>query len=428
MTSNGMSGREPELHPAHDLDAAHDRPLRVAMVCPYDLSRPGGVQGQALGLARALRRQGHDVVVVAPDRRRPGWITGHVYAAGQPVGLRSNGSVAPVCVSPLAAKRAVDAVRAWGADVVHLHEPLAPVLGYGFLLRRSWPVVATFHRSGVPRGAAIAAPVARWACNRVDVRVAVSEVARRSASELTGGAHGHGQPGDDDVFFNGVDMDRFARARSVGTARPAILFLGRHEQRKGLAVLLEAFTSLCSSAAVSPSSSRSPASVPAPEELSAELWVVGEGPETAALRARYPPSMRLHWLGVVSDEEVADRLSTAKVLCAPSLRGESFGMVLLEAMAARCRVVASDIPGYREAAGAHATLVAPGDPGALRAALVAMLRDPPDDAALDAAAAHAAAWSMERLARRYVDAYLRAIRLGSDGADVPACGGSVVGQ
>jgi phosphatidyl-myo-inositol alpha-mannosyltransferase len=367
-----------------------DRVLRIAMVCPYDLSRPGGVQGQAMGLARALRRLGHEVVVVAPDDRPPGWVTGHVYAAGRSIGVHSNGSVAPVCVSPRAAKRALDAVREWRADVVHLHEPFAPVLGYGFLFARSWPVVATFHRSGVPRAAALATPFARWACGRIDVRIAVSEVARHSALALWRGEY--------EVFFNGVDLDRFARAHPVESAAPAVLFLGRHEHRKGLGVLLEAFSQL--------SSSQSPG---ATEASAAELWVAGDGPETAALRARYPDSARVHWLGVVSDGEAADRLAGATVLCAPSLRGESFGMVLLEAMAARCRVVASDIPGYREAAGGHAKLVPPGDVATLRAELAAVLRDPPDAGALDRAADHAAAWSMDHLARRYVDAYLRAV-------------------
>ncbi|HVC14839.1 MAG TPA: glycosyltransferase family 4 protein [Acidimicrobiales bacterium] len=358
--------------------------LRVAMVCPYDLSRPGGVQGQALGLARALRRTGHDVVVVAPDARRAGWVTGHAYVAGRSVGLSANGSVAPVSISPLAARRAVDAVREWGADVVHLHEPLAPALGYGFLLAGRWPVVGTFHRSGVPRAAPFISPFARLACGRIQVRAAVSDVARRTAAAMCGG--------DVEVLFNGVDMARFAGAHPVASARPAVFFLGRHERRKGLGVLLDAFSGLSA------------------RGTDAELWVAGSGPETEALRLRYPESERVRWLGVVSDEEAADRLSGAAVLCAPSLGGESFGMVLLEAMAARCRVVASDIPGYREASGGHATLVPPGDARALEGALVRLLGEPATPSVLDAGSAHAEGWSTDRLAARYVDAYARARR------------------
>jgi len=373
-------------------------PLRIAMVCPYDLSRPGGVQGQAVGLARALRRAGHEVVVVAPGAGPSGWVSEELYVAGHSVGVRSNGSVAPVSLSPRAARGALDAVREWRADVVHLHEPLAPLLGYGFVLARRWPLVATFHRAGTPRAGALVAPVARWACSRIDVRIAVSEVARRSAAALCGGDYG--------VLFNGVDLERFScartcvqRARADGTR--AVLFVGRHERRKGLEVLLRAFSTLPST----PRSGSPGSDAPPPPEL----WVAGGGRETRELRARYSESSRVRWLGVVSEEELVDRLARAAVLCAPSLGGESFGVVLLEAMAARCGVVATEIPGYREAAGGHATLVPPGDVAALRCALAEVLSAPPDDGALDAAARHAAAWSMDHLARRYVDAYLRAL-------------------
>lgn len=354
------------------------RPLRVALVSPYDLSRPGGVQGQVRGLADALRRLGLDALVIAPDDRPPGWATGHVYVAGRSVAVRANGSVAPVALSPLAARRAVGAAKEWGAEVVHLHEPLAPVLGYGFLARKQWPIVATFHRSG-PAAFRAAAPVARWARSRMDRCFAVSPRARDTAVAICGGSY--------ELLFNGVDLARFARARPAASEVPAVLFLGRHEPRKGLGVLLEAFAGLSSPAA---------------------LWVAGDGPETGALRARYPECDRVHWLGVVSEGEVASRLQGASVLCAPSLGGESFGMVLVEAMAARCAVVASDIEGYREAAGGHAVLVPPGDVASLRAALERVLSSPPTDGSLSAAAAHAAGWSIERLAGCYADAYRRA--------------------
>ena len=138
-----------------------------------------------------------------------------------------------------------------------------------------------------------------------------------------------------------------------------MLFLGRHEERKGLAVLLEAGEHL--TRARDPVAATGP---PAPV-----FWIAGDGPETAALRRRHPESGTLHWLGVLSEEEKIRRLAAADVLAAPSLGGESFGMVLLEAMAARTVVVASDIDGYRAAAGECAVLVPPGDPEALAAAL-----------------------------------------------------------
>lgn len=352
------------------------------MVCPYDLARPGGVQGQARGLASALRAAGHEVLVVAPVGGQAGHADG-VYAAGRALAVAANGSQAPLALSPAAAARAHRAVARWGADVVHLHEPLAPVLGYGFVLSRRWPTVATFHRSGVGGGLALAAPVARWAGRRLDVRCAVSDAARSTAEALSGPI--------DEVLFNGVDLTRFSE-RPASPRGATVLFLGRHEPRKGLAVLLEAFSALAA----------------APDAPAATLWVAGGGPETESLRARYPESDRVRWLGILSDEEVVRRLSGAAVLCAPSLGGESFGMVLVEAMAAGAAVVASDIPGYRDAAAGHARLVPPGDAGALGAALARTLAEGPAPEARRRASEHAAAWSMTRLAARYVELYGRA--------------------
>ena len=175
--------------------------------------------------------------------------------------------------------------------------------------------------------------------------------------------------------------------------RRAVVFVGRHEPRKGLDVLLDAFAGLPDSAV---------------------LWVVGDGPATEMARRRHPESERVRWLGRLSDREVSERLAGASVMCAPSLGGESFGVVLLEGMAAGCSMVASDIEGYREAAGGHASLVEPGDPGALdrrapggpRRRRRREGRSSPE--ALRAAAEHARSWSMDTLAALYVDVYERA--------------------
>lgn len=364
-----------------------DAALRVALVSPYDLSRPGGVQGQVQGLAGALLRLGHAALVIAPDDRRPGWsASGGVdrYAAGRAVALPANGSVAPVSLSPAASVRAVNAARAWGADVVHLHEPLAPVLGYGFLATRRWPLVATFHRAGGGSALAKAAPAGRWATRHLSERCAVSEVARQTAQALCGGRY--------EVLFNGVDLDRFRGGRAAAPGGvPAVLFIGRHEPRKGLGTLLEAFTGV---------------------DPPAELWIGGSGPETGRLQAAFPASERVRWLGRLTDGEVTERLRGATVLCAPSLSGESFGVVLLEGMAAGCAVVASDIPGYRDAGGGHAILVPPGDAAALGTALQRAVRAEPDAEARAAALAHAQGWSLDRLAERYVSAYRRAAAAG----------------
>ncbi len=194
---------------------------------------------------------------------------------------------------------------------------------------------------------------------------------------------------------NGVELERFATARPWPTDGPTILFVGRHEERKGLSVLLDA-------AAVSGDT---------PDALPATLWVAGEGPETDALRRRHPPSRRLQWLGRIGDDELAARLAGAHVLCAPSLGGESFGIVLLEAMAAHAAVVASDIPGYAAVLGGHGAVVPPGDAVALAAALRRAVSDAASasglcaPAALDAAFDHASQWAMPAVAARYVALY-----------------------
>lgn len=368
------------------------------MICPYSLSRPGGAQGQAVGLSRALGARGHQVLLLAPDDEHPvgatrplegvaaptapGGPSVGVQGIGRSTALRANGSRVPLALDPVAAGRALRASRSFRPDVVHLHEPMAPFAGYGCLLSPPAPLVGTYHRSGPSGWYRALGPVARWANGRLAARCAVSEAACETARTAMGGSYR--------VLFNGLELDRFTGADPWPTRARTVLFVGRHEPRKGLAVLLEAFE------AVDPS---------------AVLWVAGHGPETARLRRRYPPSGRVEWLGAIDDAELAMRLSGADVLCAPSLGGESFGVVLLEGMAAGCAVVASDLPGYRSCADDHADLVAPGDVAALRAALAAALtgadggtgRSAPD--ARSAARAHAEEWSMGRLAARYEEIY-----------------------
>ncbi len=372
--------------------------MRVAMVCPYSLSRPGGVQGQAVGLARALAGRGHQVMVLAPDDRLPagterpvddgpvgpeGPGRAWVRVIGRTTVLRSNGSQVPLAISPAAARRTLVGARELGAEVVHLHEPMAPFAGYACLARATVPLVGTYHRAGGSAWYRALGPFVRWANRRLSVRCAVSAAAMATARDAMGGEYR--------VLFNGVETERFARARPWPTDGPTVLFVGRHEERKGLEVLLEAFRRVTVPAAV--------------------LWVAGTGPQTDGLRRRFGDVPGIRWLGRLGDAELAERLAGAHVLCAPSLGGESFGMVLLEGMAAGCAVVATDLPGYRECAGPHAELVPAGDPVALRSALDVVLaqasrgtgRCAPE--ALAAARGRAAEWSMGRLAERYEEIY-----------------------
>lgn len=357
--------------------------MRIAVVCPYSLTVPGGVQGQVLGLARALRGLGHETRVLGPCDGPPPEVG--VISLGNSIPTAANGSMAPIAPDPSCAMRTIAVLRDEHFDVLHLHEPLAPGPTLTSLALASVPLVGTFHAAGVSAGYRAFKPLARWLAHRLTVRCAVSEDARAMAVKALGG--------DYRVLFNGIDGERFAKATPWPTAGPTVLFLSRHEVRKGLEVLLEAVHRL-------------------PGDV--RLWVASDGPETGRLRARTGSDPRVEWLGRIGDDERAARLRGADVLCAPSLRGESFGIVLLEGMAAQTPVVASDIPGYRNvavggAAGPAALLVPPGDPAALAEALRRALFEPATAAELVVAGdARADEFSMEHLAERYADLYQEA--------------------
>ncbi len=371
----------------------------MALVSPYSLSVPGGVQGQVLGLAAALLVAGHEVAVLGPldgplrVRLPPGTVTG----VGRSVPVPANGSVARLAINPLSSARTLHALAGFRPDVVHLHEPLAPGATWTALLRGG-AKVGTFHRAGVVTGAPLLAPAARRLAGRLAVRTAVSEDAAATARALAGGTYR--------IVGNGVDFGRFSEAELGAVTRassaPTVLFVGRHEPRKGLAVLLDAFGRLA-------------------PVLGAQLWVAGEGPETAELR-RLGGGRAVEWLGRLDDDELARRLRQADVLCAPALHGESFGVVLLEAMAGRAVVVASDIPGYAAVVGAHGVLVPPGDAIALAGALSAVVSDvmggrgSASAESLDGAAAHARQWSMDVVAQRYLEVYADALAPGPVGS------------
>jgi phosphatidylinositol alpha-mannosyltransferase len=211
------------------------------------------------------------------------------------------------------------------------------------------------------------------------VRCAVSEEARSMAETHVGGHY--------DLVFNGVEVGAYREAEPAPTDGPTILFCGRHEPRKGLAVLLDAMAQL-------------PRTV--------RLWIASDGPETPALQQRMAGDARITWLGRISDEEKARRLRGADVFCAPSLGGESFGVVLLEAMAADTPVVASDLVGYATVArdGKDAELVPPGDAVALATALGRVLDDPDRAQQLvSSGRERATEFSMEHLAEIYLDHY-----------------------
>ena len=334
-------------------------PLRIGLVCPYSFDVPGGVQFHVRDLAGALEALGHSVSVLAPaddDTPLPDYIT----PAGRAIPVRYNGSVARMTFGPVSARR----VRRWLAagdfDVLHLHEPVTPSLGMLALWIASGPIVATFHTALLrSRALQVAYPMVRPSMEKILARIAVSEDARRTLVEHLGG--------DAVVIPNGVHVDVFAAAepdpRWVGTEEaPTIAFLGRlDEPRKGLPVLVEAIPALLA---------RHPG---------ARFLVAGRG-DTGAAEAREalgPLAASVEFLGGISDEDKARLLSSVDVYCAPHTGGESFGIVLVEAMSAGATVVASDLGAFRRVLdeGTAGVLFRNGDAAHLAATLDRVLAD-----------------------------------------------------
>ena len=353
------------------------RALRVALLCPYSLSVFGGVQAQVLGLAAELRERGVDARVIAPSDGPPP--EPGITSIGSTMRFPSNGSIAPIASSKAIAARTLEALRVFAPDVLHLHEPLSPGANHAALVGTDIPAVGTFHAAHPGRNAwyeALSVPL-RAMVSRLAVRTAVSEEAQRNVEAAFGESC--------EILPNGVAVERFAAAPPWPATRPVIMFVGRHEPRKGLAVLLEAFSGL---------------------EHDAVLWVAGEGPQTAALRRLRVPDVE--WLGPVTDDEKARRLRAATVACFPSVEGESFGVVLLEAMAAGAAIVASNLTGYATVAraGEEAVLVTPDDAEDLRRALRGVLDDPGQRRRIaDAGVARAEEFSFGRLAERLMPIY-----------------------
>ncbi|MFZ4719123.1 MAG: glycosyltransferase family 4 protein [Ilumatobacteraceae bacterium] len=353
------------------------RLLRVGMVVPYSLSIPGGVQAQAMGLARQLRKQGIEVRVLGPcDGPPPATF---VTPLGNSLPTAANGSIAPLAPDPAAALRTMRVLFDEEFDVLHLHEPFAPGPPMTAILLHPSPVVATFHAAGESASYQYLASPIKAAAKNLAHRVAVSKDAKLLVEEAIGGEY--------EVLFNGVELDEYRASASWPKDGPTIFFCGRHEERKGLDVLLAAMERL------------------GPEVT---LWIASNGPDTPRLQAATANDPRIHWLGRLTDEEKIARLKGADVFCAPSLRGESFGVVLIEAMAAGTCIVASSLDGYRNVAtdDVDSLLVEPGDVDALAYSLQRALCDQVLSARLIAAGARRADdFSMTTLATRYAEIY-----------------------
>jgi phosphatidylinositol alpha-mannosyltransferase len=351
--------------------------MRIGLVCPYSLTIPGGVQGQVLGLARELRAKGHEVRVLGPCDGPPP--DAGVTPLGRSVPTAANGSVAPLAPDPSAQLRTIRALRDEAFDVVHLHEPCAPGPALTALMTETAPLVGTFHAAGTSAPYRYLGWGLKRLTKRLDRRVAVSPDAMALAQTHLGGRY--------ELLFNGIEVDRFRSVEPYPNEGPTVFFLGRHEPRKGLDTLLTAVRDL-------------------PGDV--RVWVGGDGPQSAELKARFADDPRIEWLGRISDHDRAARMRGCTVYCSPSVRGESFGMVLLEAMAAGCALVASDLDGHRNVATdcVDALLAPVGDAEALAKSLARVLEDEGLRAELVAGGhRRAEELSMSRLADRYLEIY-----------------------
>lgn len=367
--------------------------MKVGIVVPFSWSFWGAVVEHAELQSAALRRLGVDVRTIIgndppgqftralhPRVGRHGDPPDDVIAVGRSVIVPANGSLPNIVLSPRALFRMRRVLERERFDLLHLHEPMTPIPCIAALAFAKTPIVATHHANGDLGWLRIAMPVWGFLADRIDYRIAVSAQARESAQRWI--------PGDYDVIPNGVLIPDEADAAG---REHRIVFAGRHEQRKGLQVLLRAWPELH-------------------RRSGARLRLIGADPLAVRLlltRLRVSDE-GIDLLGFLSQDDFTAELAAAKVLVAPSLGGESFGMVLTRAFACATPVVASDIAGYRDVMTAETSVpVPPDDPGALVEAVTALLADEPRRVALGTAARQLAIekYSWDDIARRLLRVY-----------------------
>jgi phosphatidyl-myo-inositol alpha-mannosyltransferase len=364
--------------------------MRIGLVCPYQWDTPGGVQYHVRDLAQTLRGMGHHVEVLTPAEHEESLPDDWITYAGRTVPVPYNGSMASLQFGPVSAARVRRWLREGNFDVVHVHDPAPPSVGLLVCMIAKGPIVATFHAATV-RSKWLAAwgPVVRPWLEKISGRIAVSDFARRVQVEHLGG--------DAVIIPNGVHVDFFANGPSLpGYARgidgPTIGFLGRYDEpRKGLPVLLEAMRTVVR------------------KHPGARLLIAGRG-DADELRELIGEDLRPHVavLGELSEADKAAFLRSVDVYCAPNLLGESFGVVLIEALAAGAPIVASDLDAFAKVLedGTAGVLVRRGDAAELARVLVDLLGDPERRAELSAGGARAAAdYDWEVLAHRILAVY-----------------------
>ncbi|SOE03170.1 glycosyltransferase family 4 protein [Blastococcus haudaquaticus] len=373
--------------------------MRIGLVCPYRWDVPGGVQYHVRDLAETLRGLGHHVEILSPAEREES-LPPHATFAGRTVPVPYNGSMASMQFGPVSASRVRRWLRDGHFDVVHVHEPASPSVSLLVCMIAKGPVVATFHAATTrSKWLAVVGPWATPWLERISGRIAVSDFARRVQVEHLGG--------DAVIIPNGVHTGFFAEGPTLpgfrrGVDGPTIGFIGRYlEPRKGLPVLLEALRTVVQ------------------EHPGARLVIAGRG-DAEELWPLVGEDLRPHvtLLGEVSEADKAAFLRSVDVYCAPNLLGESFGVILIEAMAAGAPIVASDLDAFARVLedGKAGVLVRRDDAAALAGALGELLGDPARRAELSARGQQAAAsYDWQLLARRILAVYETVVPPGGGG-------------
>ena len=363
-------------------------PLKIGIVSPYGYPHPGGVNEHVRFTYEAMRRMGHDVWIITSKYGRERESEGHVIRLGTGWAAPANGSVGRVTLGLRFKHQAREVLKAQNFDILHFHEPFVPFLSPTVLDQSKTVNVATFHAfGGFSPSYWIGKRFAGRLADRLHGRIAVSGAARHFISRYF--------PGEYEIIPNGVDLDRYTGAEPYENLRDGtlnILFVGRLEERKGLIHLLKAYNRLRK------------------RKVDARLLVCGAGPKLREYKrfVGLRGIRDVEFLGRVSDEEKVRYFASADIFCAPNTGQESFGIVLLEAMAAGVPIVASDIHGFKRVVerNVQGLLVEPRNPRALAAALYALARDPDLRHEMgDAGRARAPEFSWERVTERIIDFY-----------------------
>lgn len=369
--------------------------MKLALVSPYDFAYPGGVTEHVANLAEQFIARGHDVHIVAPssdDETEPVVsVAAPIHRIGRVMSIPANGSVARITLSLRSYLQAKRLLQEQDFDLIHLHEPMMPALPLTVLRHSSSVNIGTFHAyRNTPLTYFYSKPILRPFFRKLHGHITVSSAAREFVGEYF--------PADYRVIPNGIDFARFFERREplplFSDGRPTVLFVGRLEKRKGLKFLLRAWPMVLE------------------RQPDARLVVVGrgrplEGYRRFARRQGWTPE-DVVFAGYVPTEDLPSYYQSAAVFCAPNTGQESFGIVLLEAMAAGAPIVASDIPGYRDVIsnGLEGLLVERENPGALADALCRLLANPELRASMRRAGqAKAQDYNWPRVATQVLDYY-----------------------